>query len=317
MLITGRRQLAVGALSALAIAACGGGAGTSTSPPPPVGLSLTAEAGKALFFDVTLSASGRQSCGTCHVPERAFSADPATDQGLPVPLGGRNPDLPGFRNAPSLRYAALTPAFFLDAGTPTGGFFRDGRASSLAVQAQQPFVTEFEMANQDAAEVLSRLRTSPESLAALVAAFGEAPLADPTRTLADIGEALAAFETEAPEFTPFSSKFDAWLAGTAQLSDAELCGLALFNNPGKGKCTACHPSQRGPYSAHPLFIDFTYDNIGVPRSWSIAANEPHPVSPVSGVPLTYLPAQLNLPGDARYSYYDLVLRAGCLPLPRM
>src|SRR5215467_7768170 len=130
MSITGR-HVAVGAVFAL-VAACGGG-GDSSPPPPPAGLSLKAEAGKALFFDVSLSASGRQSCGTCHVPARAFTADPATDQGLPVPLGGRNLDLPGFRNAPSLRYTALTPAFFLDAGTPTGGFFRDGRASSLAV----------------------------------------------------------------------------------------------------------------------------------------------------------------------------------------
>jgi cytochrome c peroxidase len=306
MAITGRR-LAVGAVFALGLAGCGGGEGSSTAPPPPAGLSLKAEAGKALFFDVTLSASGRQSCSTCHVPERAFTADPATDEGLPVPLGGRNFDLPGFRNAPSLRYVALTPAFFLDEGTPTGGFFRDGRASSLAVQAQQPFITEFEMANQDAAEVLSRLNASPASRAAFVAAFGEAGLADPTQALADIGAAIAAFETEAPEFTPFSSKFDAWLAGRADLSDAELRGLALFNNPGKGNCTACHPSQHGPYSPHPLFTDFTYDNIGVPRSWSIAANEPYPLSPVSGVPLTYLPPQLNLPADARYAYYDLGL----------
>jgi len=30
--------------------------------------------GKALFFDASLSASGRQSCSTCHVPSRAFTA---------------------------------------------------------------------------------------------------------------------------------------------------------------------------------------------------------------------------------------------------
>jgi hypothetical protein len=116
-------------------------------------LSLAAAAGQALFNDKSLSVSGKQSCATCHVASRAFTADPATDQGLPVPLGGPNMDIPGFRNAPSLMYASLTPAFFLDAGTPTGGFFRDGRARSLDQQAQQPFITPFEMANQDAAEV--------------------------------------------------------------------------------------------------------------------------------------------------------------------
>ena len=70
----------------------------------------TGAAGKALFFDKSLSASAEQSCGSCHVPSRAFTADPATDRGLPVPPGGRHRDPPGFRNAPSLVYAHLTPA---------------------------------------------------------------------------------------------------------------------------------------------------------------------------------------------------------------
>jgi len=291
-----------------ALAGCGGsGDGGGGEVPPPAALTPKGIAGKALFFDASLSASGKQSCGTCHVPSRAFTADPATDHGLPVPLGGRNMDLPGFRNAPSLMYAFLTPGFFLDQGTPTGGFFRDGRASSLAVQAQQPFVTEFEMANQDAAEVVSRLQASAATLQAFVTAFGEGVLADPTAALAAMGEAIAAYETEDPGFAPFSSKYDYWLQGQAQLSSAELAGLALFNNPGKGNCTACHPSQRQGYSDHALFTDFTYDNIGVPRNWNIAANLPHPVSPISGVPLDYLPSQTNVPAAAEYSYYDMGL----------
>jgi cytochrome c peroxidase len=298
----------LGALPLLLLAGCGGGGdGGGGEVPPPAALTAKAIAGKALFFDTSLSASGKQSCGTCHVPSRAFTADPATDHGLPVPLGGRNMDLPGFRNAPSLMYAFLTPGFFLDQGTPTGGFFRDGRASSLAVQAQQPFVTEFEMANQDAAEVVSRLQASAATLQAFVTAFGEGVLADPTAALAAMGEAIAAYETEDPGFAPFSSKYDYWLQGQAQLSSAELAGLALFNNPGKGNCTACHPSQRQGYSDHALFTDFTYDNIGVPRNWNIAANLPHPVSPISGVPLDYLPSQTNVPAAAEYSYYDMGL----------
>lgn len=79
-------------------------------------------------------------CVTCHMPARASTADPATDQGLPVPLGGPNMDRTGFRNAPSLMYASFTPKFTLDDG-PIGGFFRDGRAFPLAAQLQQPFVT--------------------------------------------------------------------------------------------------------------------------------------------------------------------------------
>ena len=299
-------SVAMGAFCALTLGACGG-SGTGSAPAPATALSAKAQAGEALFFDVSLSASAAQSCGTCHVPARAFAAEPSTDRGLPVPLGGKDLDLPGFRNAPSLVYAALTPKFFFDNGTPTGGFFRDGRASSLEVQAQQPFVGEFEMANADAAQVRSRLLASAPTLQLFRAAFGDAPLADPDATLAAMGEAIAAFEKEAPQFAPFSSKYDAWLAGKAALSESELNGLALFNNPGKGNCTACHPSQRQKYSEHALFTDFTYDNLGVPRNWNIAANLPHPVSPVSGAALHYMPAQTNLPPDAQYRYYDLGL----------
>ena len=60
--------------------------------------------------------------------------------------------------------------------------------------------------------------------------------------------------------------------GKARLADAELRGLALFNDPRKGNCAACHPSGRGSDGAPPLFTDFTYDNLGVPRNARIPAN---------------------------------------------
>src|ERR1700731_3094790 len=78
---------------AIGLAGCGGGgdSGSSSGPAPSTdALSAAAAAGKALFNDKSLSASGKQSCATCHVAARAFTADPATDQGLPVPLGGPN-----------------------------------------------------------------------------------------------------------------------------------------------------------------------------------------------------------------------------------
>ena len=297
---------------AIGLTGCGGGgdSGSSSGTTPSTdALSAAATAGKALFNDKSLSASGKQSCATCHVAARAFTADPATDQGLPVPLGGPNMDIPGFRNTPSLLYASLTPAFFLDGGTPTGGFFRDGRASSLDQQAQLPFITPFEMANQNATEVVSRLQNSPDTLEAFIAAYGAQALSNPQVALADMGLALSAYETEDADFHPFTSKFDYWQQGQAQLTAQELQGLALFNNPGKGNCTACHPSQRQGYSEHPLFTDFTYDNIGVPRNWNIPANAVTPVSPISGVSLaSYMPAgPSNVPTGAEYAYYDMGL----------
>jgi len=303
-------RAAIGFTAVISLAACGGG--SASTPVAEEALSAAAVAGKALFSDVTLSASGRQSCATCHVAARAFTADPATDHGLPVPLGGVDMEQTGFRNAPSLAYASFTPPFSIASG-PTGGFFRDGRASSLAAQAQQPFLTSFEMANHDAAEVVGRLRKSTASLQKFILAFGDAAQGDAETALQDIGLAIAAYETEDPDFHPFSSKFDYWQQGVAQLSAQEQQGLALFNDPTKGNCTACHPSQRQGYSSHALFTDFTFDNIGVPRNWAIPANGRESTSAVDGVPSAADAAPLSaplpaaVPAGTEYAYYDLGL----------
>jgi len=302
---------AFGLAMAIALSGCGGSvaggaASSSASSSAATAAAAAAAAGKAIFFDTSLSVSGQQSCSTCHVPSHAFTADPVTDHGLPVPLGGPNMDQTGFRNAPSLMYASFTPPFSLSNG-PTGGFFRDGRASSLAAQAQQPFVTPFEMANSDAAEVVGRLRNSAATLAAFVAAYGESVLSDPEATLQDMGLAIAAYETQDDEFHPFSSKYDYWLQGQAQLTAQEQNGLNLFNNPTKGNCTACHPSQAQGYSSHALFTDFTFDNIGVPRNWLIPANTQGSVSPIDGAPESTVLTPVDVPADAEYAYYDMGL----------
>jgi len=307
--------VAITAAAAMAtLSACGGGSSSADVPPPAVQpLSAAAVAGEALFNDKSLSASGQQSCGTCHVKSRAFTADPAVDKGLPVPLGGPNMDEPGFRNAPSLMYAVFTPAFSIDDGTASGGFFRDGRASSLAAQAVQPFLAPFEMANRDAAEVLNRLQSSPATLQKFIAAYGSDALNDATAALNDIGAAIAAYESEdVDEFEPFTSKFDYYVDGKVQLTARELNGLALFNNPGKGNCTSCHPSVHQEFTSRALFTDFSYDNIGIPRNWNIPANAANPVNPFTGLPLSYVPSPVNVPADAEYAYYDLGL---CGPFP--
>ena len=307
----------LGLAACISLASCGGSdsgsarTGSSSTSSSEASLSPAAKLGDTLFGDTSLSASGKQACATCHVPTHAYTA---TD-GLSVPLGGKDMSLPGFRNAPSLVYASFTPPFSIVDGSATGGFFRDGRASSLAAQAAQPFVTEFEMANASSAEVIARLKKSATSLAQFVSVYGSDALDDPDVALRDMAQAIAAYETEDPSFHPFTSKFDYWLAGQTQLSAQETRGLALFNDPTRGNCTACHPSQRQGYSQHPLFTDFTYDNIGVPRNWKIAANTATPVSPVDGAALTYIPAEPGLPSDSEYAYYDLGLCGPFKPAP--
>jgi cytochrome c peroxidase len=262
--------LALTAGASLALTACGGGGTASTADPAAASnLSPAAALGEKIFKDASLSASGRMSCSTCHDPSAAH----AQTNDLSVQLGGPNLDIAGTRAVPSLRYLSTTPAFFFAKdGTPTGGFNRDGKADSLLAQAMRPFLAAHEMANADARAVVDRLsRTS--YAADFRKAFGDNVLADPDAAFLAMRHALQRYQLEdSAEFTPFSSKYDAFLAGQVKLNDAELRGLALFNSPAKGNCAACHPSARGSDGSAPLFTDFTYDNLGVPRNADIPAN---------------------------------------------
>jgi cytochrome c peroxidase len=292
--------------SITALSACGGA--SSVTPTPATSdvptLSAAAQLGEKIFKDTALSVSGQQSCATCHVVAYAFAADPThdgPDHGSPVPFGGADMAQPGFRNAPSLMYASFAPAFYFDSdGNPKGGFFRDGRAATLADQAIDPFTSVFEMANADAAAVIAKLKTRPY-LSDFTALYGSDVLGDPQTALQRMGQALAAYQTEDADFHPFSSKYDYWQKGQVTLSSQELNGLALFNNPAKGNCAACHPSSSGDGVTPPLFTDFSFDNLGVPRNAHIAANNPGiapQYTPINGI-------------DGVQTYYDLGI---CGPL---
>lgn len=294
---------------AAALAACGGGGvdsggGSPPAPPAPETTSPAAQLGEKIFEDKTLSVSGRQACSTCHVAAFAFAGDPGSsgpDHGSPVPLGGPNMNLPGFRNAPSLMYASFAPAFYFDSdGGPNGGFFRDGRAATLADQAVEPFTTPFEMANADAAAVIDKLRGRPY-LADFIALYGSDVLNDATLALQRMGQAIAAYETEDAEFHPFASKFDYWQKGQATLTAQELRGLGLYNSPTKGNCAACHPSTSADGKTPPLFTDFSFDNLGVPRNALIPQNHTNTAP-------AYTPVNSN---DGVQTYYDLGI---CGPL---
>jgi len=49
------------------------------------------------------------------------------------------------------------------------------------------------------------------------------------------------------------------------LTEFELKGLASFNDPMKGDCASCHSLTSGP-DGYPLFTDFGYDNLGIPKN---------------------------------------------------
>lgn len=263
------RALAAALLCAL-VTACGGGGGGggSDNTPPSPALSDAAALGKKIFFDTSLSASGTMSCATCHDPAFAH----AQSNALPVQMGGVGLDQPGTRAVPSLDYLSQTPPFHFESdGTPTGGFNRDGRADTLADQAFRPFTAANEMANAGPVDVANRLAHAAYA-DEFRRVFGNDVFADADTAFLRARQALERYQREDASFHRFDSKYDAFLAGRATLTAQETRGLALYNDPAKGNCAACHPSTRGSGGSPPLFTDFTYDNLGLPRNMAIAGN---------------------------------------------
>ena len=250
------------AISIGCIPGCGGAADNQPS------LSPIASIGAQAFVDQTLSASGRQSCATCHATETSHSAANA----LAVQLGGINLQIQGLRNSQTLRYVVKNTAFHFDEdGTPTGGFFWDGRANSLAEQAAGPLLGVREMANPDKASVVSRIARSSWA-SDFKNVFGSAIFQNVDLAFKKLTLALQQFQLEDAVFNSFTSKYDAVLQGQASLDAQEARGLALFNDQDKGNCASCHTSTKAADGSHPLFTDFTYDNLGVPRNSEILAN---------------------------------------------
>ena len=237
------------------------------------------ELGRALFADPALSGSGKIACATCHDPHFAYGPPNA----LAVQLGGLDGRQPGLRAAPSLRYLQAAPAFtehYFDSedegdptvdNGPTGGLTWDGRVDRGRDQARIPLLSPFEMANADEAAVAAAAPHSPEA-PALRRLFGAAIFADKQKAFAAIVSALEAYEQSAPDFYPYTSKYDAYLAGQVALSDQEARGLALFNDETKGNCAHCHRSARGNDGSAPQFTDFGFNAVGVPRNPAIPAN---------------------------------------------
>ena len=127
------------------------------------------------------------------------------------------------------------------------------------------------MANDSPAAVVAAVRRSPYA-DLLRRAFGADIFADPDRAFDGILQALEAYEQRYTEFYPYSSKYDACLAGKAELTAREARGLALFNDPEKGNCAHCHLSARSNDGAPPQFTDYGLVALGVPRNPAIPAN---------------------------------------------
>jgi cytochrome c peroxidase len=264
--------------------------------------------GQALYMDVNLSLHRNQSCNSCHamqpvvaektaglVPVAAF-VDPENVRDGSLVSKGSVAGAAGKLNAPSAAYAAFSPHFHWDAEEElyVGGQFWNGRAATLSEQAKGPPLNPLEMAMPSQWAVVNRLKENPYYVEQFRELYGLDlnAIAENDGTASDrlpppgVGEAfermagaIAAFE-KSRMFSPFSSKFDFVLAGQTTFTELERTGLELFNSE-KSQCSACHPSKPlatpdGRFMP-PLFTDFTFDNLGLPRNVNIPGNpEPDP-----------------------------------------
>ena len=271
--------------------------------PPVAPLSAVAQLGQKMFFDKSLSASGLQSCASCHSPDHAYGPP----NKLSVQLGGPHMTLQGYRPPPSLMYLYLQPNFSIgpDAGeaeappdlaalaaqsagtakaqknagvapaapamVPQGGFFWDGRADTLQAQASGPMLNAVEMANTSEADVVAKLQRAAYK-SDFTKLFGPHVFESTGLTMSEAMFAIARYQVEEQSFHPYSSKYDNWLEGKARLSQAELHGLRLFNDPDKANCAGCHLSKPTSDGMPPMFTDYQYEALGVPRNNTLATN---------------------------------------------
>ena len=248
--------------------------------------------GKSLFFDKNLSKNGNQSCATCHDPAVGYTGPDSAINAHGAVYPGSDPALFGNRKPPSAAYAGDSRLLRYDGSLGwVGGMFWDGRATGtilgdpLAEQAKGPFLNPLEQALTSPSELCNKVRAGSYS-ALFEQVWGSSSL-DCTKaeTVYDqIGKSVAAYERSS-EVNPYTSKFDLfWDKAKAKkldvtkisttnytkyrnlgVSDTELYGLVMFNTPSQANCASCHSLKPGS-KGYPLFTNFSYDNLGVPKN---------------------------------------------------
>jgi cytochrome c peroxidase len=279
-----RKFLLAGLFFSAGILILAGGAATSVFHAQGSGLTPAAVLGKKIFFDRSLSSSGMMACSTCHDPRYAYGPP----NGLAVQYGGPNMKSPDYRAVPSLRYVlnyipvwthvrATNPIeqFTEPPEVPAGGYTWDGRFNTPHAQAMFPFFSPVEMDNRSVAVLARKLSRAPYA-GQFRAVYGHVIFSLPAQAVHDATMALQQFELQDRSFHPYTSKFDRWLDGKAKLTPQELRGKKLFDDPNGGNCASCHLDEVGANGAHPIFTDFQFEALGVPRNDEIAWNRnPH------------------------------------------
>jgi cytochrome c peroxidase len=257
--------------------------------------------GKVLLYDKNLSVNRNEACAFCHMPEVGFSGPVSELNRTTGSYPGSVRTRFGDRRPQTHSYAALSPVLHYNPGQGdlVGGNFWDMRATGrrlgnpAAEQAEGPPTDPVEMGLPDIACAVYRASQRPyralfesvwgaqafaiawpDDVAQVCDRPGPAAAGDPLpvhlgpvdrglagATFDQMAQSIAGYEASA-EVTPFSSKFDAVLAGKAQFNAQEKAGYDLFR--GKAQCNGCH--RDGGPGEDPLFTDFTASNIGIPAN---------------------------------------------------
>ena len=190
--------------------------------------------GKILFFDPRLSASGTQSCATCHNPSLGW------EDGMEKAVGHGHKTLA--RSTPTILNLAWDHLFFWD-----------GRSHSLEEQALIPIFSPAEM-NMSGERLLQILKSIKGYEPLFKKAFPDdkEPL-----SLNNVSKAIATYERG---IISGKAPFDEWIEGNeSAISNGAKRGFVLFNV--KGNCAACHAGwQFSDSSFHD--IGLTSDDVG-------------------------------------------------------
>ncbi len=264
---------------------------TSSARASVVPLTVMEQLGKDLFFDQNLSYNNNEACAACHGPQVGYTGPDELINLHGAVYQGSIPGAFGNRKPPAAAYAGESPILYQDQdGNWVGGMFWDGRATGwtlgdpLAEQAKGPFLNPKEQAIPDAQVLCEKVQAS--AYADLYQqVWGRINCNSPkgiSTAYVNIARSIAAYERSG-EVSAFTSPFDSFYANAKAagldvtqismvnwekykdlgLNNDELRGMAVFNT--QGMCSGCHTFAEGA-AGYPLFTDFTYDNLGIPKN---------------------------------------------------
>jgi cytochrome c peroxidase len=182
--------------------------------------------GKKLFYDTRFSSDGNVSCENCHMQTAGFVMP---DHDIAHGVLGQH----GFRNPLPLQNLAWQKEFMWD-----------GSVGDLDLQPLSHFSKSYEM-NISTEEIIQKIKADPLYRQMFKAAFGDFEI-NTERVLKALSQFMVMLVNG-------NSKYDRVKNGAAVFDPLENQGYLAF----QAKCAVCH--------AEPLFTDFSYRNIGLPR----------------------------------------------------